>query len=299
MTPGAPVTEVRACSSGTSSGAARCGSTTTCHGGCLANTCSGPWANCFAGCRRGSPSGSCRSRRSTCGRTCGAVVTLADGTRHEVDLAIVTTGHGITGQARGTLDDGLITAPYPLPEQVDQIPPGSTVALLGTGLTAMDVIAALTLGRGGEFTEGTYRPSGARAAHHPGESRRLAPVCEAGNHADTAGRTGPVLHASGLVAEGDYDVGSTSGATSSPDPPRGALATRQRHGRGLLPSSASCIRCRSICPATSTTRSGWWNWPRRTFARRRSASASAPSRKALRSFATTARASALRSTRRD
>jgi hypothetical protein len=90
----------------------------------------------------------------------GAAVTLADGARHEVDLAIVTTGHGISGREGGSVEDGLITAPYPLPERVDQIPPGSNVALLGAGLTAMDVIAALTLGRGGEFNGGTYRPSG-------------------------------------------------------------------------------------------------------------------------------------------
>jgi len=90
----------------------------------------------------------------------GAAVTLADGTRDDVDLAILTTGHGIASQERGHVDDRLITTPYPLPERVDGIPPGSTVALLGTGLTAMDVIAALTLGRGGEFTAGAYRPSG-------------------------------------------------------------------------------------------------------------------------------------------
>jgi hypothetical protein len=91
----------------------------------------------------------------------GAAVTLADGARHVVDLAIVTTGHGLAGHERRNVDDGLISAPYPLPEQVDRIAPGSTVALLGTGLTAMDVVAAVTVGRGGEYTTaGTYRPSG-------------------------------------------------------------------------------------------------------------------------------------------
>lgn len=91
----------------------------------------------------------------------GAAITLADGAQHQVDLAIVTTGHGLADHERAVqAEDGLITAPYPLPEQVDGIPPGATVALLGTGLTAMDVIAALTVGRGGEFTGRTYRPSG-------------------------------------------------------------------------------------------------------------------------------------------
>ncbi len=54
----------------------------------------------------------------------------------------------------------MISTPYPLPDQVDAIPGGVTVALLGTGLTAMDVIASLTVGRGGEFGPDGYRPSG-------------------------------------------------------------------------------------------------------------------------------------------
>ena len=89
----------------------------------------------------------------------GAVVTLADGERHRVDLAIVTTGHGLPQPSRAA-EDGVIDLPYPLPEQVDAIPGGATVALLGTGLTAMDVIASLTVGRGGEFGPDGYRPSG-------------------------------------------------------------------------------------------------------------------------------------------
>lgn len=102
----------------------------------------------------------------------GAAVTLADGTSHEVDLAIVTTGHGIAGIERGGANDGLITAPYPLPERVDSIHPGSTVALVGTGLTAMDVIAALTVGRGGVHTADAY--------HHSGREPRIILVNRTG-----------------------------------------------------------------------------------------------------------------------
>ncbi|MFE9477130.1 FAD/NAD(P)-binding protein [Streptomyces spororaveus] len=89
----------------------------------------------------------------------GATVTLADGAEHRVDLAVVTTGHGIAAGPPVTAD-GFIAMPYPLPDQVDAIADDATVALLGTGLTAMDVIAALTVGRGGEFTEDGYQPSG-------------------------------------------------------------------------------------------------------------------------------------------
>jgi FAD-NAD(P)-binding len=80
----------------------------------------------------------------------GAAVTLSDGIRIEVDLAIVTTGHGLPAPA-AAIDDAHVTSPYPLPERVAGISPGATVALLGTGLTAMDAVAALTVGRGGAF----------------------------------------------------------------------------------------------------------------------------------------------------
>ncbi|PSL51959.1 FAD-NAD(P)-binding protein [Saccharothrix carnea] len=89
----------------------------------------------------------------------GAVVTLADGSRHQVDVAVVTTGHGLADPAPLTGGD-LVETPYPLPVRTDAVAEGSTVALLGTGLTAMDVIAALTVGRGGAFDGDGYRPSG-------------------------------------------------------------------------------------------------------------------------------------------
>jgi hypothetical protein len=88
----------------------------------------------------------------------GASVTLVDGTELHVDLAVVTTGHGLTTPAAA---DTVIGTPYPLPDRVAAIPAGATVALRGTGLTSMDVIAALTVGRGGSFTDGRYLPSGA------------------------------------------------------------------------------------------------------------------------------------------
>jgi FAD-NAD(P)-binding len=95
----------------------------------------------------------------------GAVVTLDDGTEHRVDLAFITTGHGIRSDRPVIAedDDGLDC--YPLPTTLDSIAPGQTVAITGMGLTAFDVMAALTVGRGGQFArEGDrlrYRASGA------------------------------------------------------------------------------------------------------------------------------------------
>jgi len=89
----------------------------------------------------------------------GAVVTTADGERHVVDLAVVTVGHGLPA-ATPVPSDGVVDAPYPLPGAVEAVPDGATVAVLGSGLAGMDVVAALTVGRGGRFTAGGYRPSG-------------------------------------------------------------------------------------------------------------------------------------------
>ncbi|WP_418153349.1 FAD/NAD(P)-binding protein [Actinoalloteichus caeruleus] len=91
--------------------------------------------------------------------TTGAVVTLADGTAHAVDLAVVTTGHGLADTEPPPLG-AFVETPYPLPARTDGIVEGTTVALLGSGLTAMDVIAALTVGRGGAFDDHGYIPSG-------------------------------------------------------------------------------------------------------------------------------------------
>jgi len=94
----------------------------------------------------------------------GATVTFgANAPGLTVDLAIVTTGHGLPGAAEAG-DGTRIASPYPLPERVAGLAPGTTVALLGTGLTAMDVIASLTVGRDGTFAPDRrglrYLPSG-------------------------------------------------------------------------------------------------------------------------------------------
>lgn len=88
----------------------------------------------------------------------GATVTLADGNARDVDVAFVTTGHGVR-RAAPVRAPRLITDPFPLPDTVAAVNAGETVAIAGMGLTAIDVVAALTVGRAGRFTvgEGTVR----------------------------------------------------------------------------------------------------------------------------------------------
>jgi uncharacterized NAD(P)/FAD-binding protein YdhS len=91
----------------------------------------------------------------------GLVITLADGTAVAADSAFLTTGYTPNASTTGP---HLITEPYPLPERLAVIAPGQTVAVGGFGLSAMDVLSGLTVGRGGRFRRDQgdigYEPSG-------------------------------------------------------------------------------------------------------------------------------------------
>jgi uncharacterized NAD(P)/FAD-binding protein YdhS len=88
-------------------------------------------------------------------------VALSDGTRLRVGYAFMTTGY--TPNDR-TVPARLVAEPYPLPDRVADIGPAESVAIGGFGLSAMDVISCLTVGRGGRFVADQgglrYLPSG-------------------------------------------------------------------------------------------------------------------------------------------
>ncbi len=89
-------------------------------------------------------------------------VRLANGGTVVVDHVVVTSGH-TANQHRD--DAGRVLNPYPVGSYVDSIPTHSTVAVAGMGLVAVDVVTALTVGRGGQFVESgdgslRYRASG-------------------------------------------------------------------------------------------------------------------------------------------
>ena len=88
----------------------------------------------------------------------GFTVDLADGSAVRTGFAFLTTGYTANEAAPG--HPRLITEAWRVPTELDRIAPGQTVALGGFGLSAMDVMAALTVGRGGRFTAGGYEHSG-------------------------------------------------------------------------------------------------------------------------------------------
>jgi biotin carboxylase len=84
------------------------------------------------------------------------VITLSSNEIVRVRHAFLTTGY--TPNTNGA-------QPYPMPDTLNGICSGETVAVAGFGLSAMDLISALTVGRGGRFAgpagEPRYLASGA------------------------------------------------------------------------------------------------------------------------------------------
>lgn len=102
-------------------------------------------------------------------------VRLADGTVVDADHVVITTGHTPNNGARpGAL------SPYPVTDLGRTVPAGASVGLQGMGLAALDVVIALTVGRGGSFVRRDgllrYRPSG-REPHLALFSRSGVPYC--------------------------------------------------------------------------------------------------------------------------
>ncbi|MGW9244989.1 FAD/NAD(P)-binding protein [Streptomyces badius] len=95
----------------------------------------------------------------------GERIALADGTSFTTDAVFVTIGHHtLYLPPEETPDAPYIRRPYPLPAAVDPVRAGERVVLLGMSLTAMDIVASLTLGRGGRHViddgRSRYEPSG-------------------------------------------------------------------------------------------------------------------------------------------
>jgi hypothetical protein len=104
---------------------------------------------------------------------------LANGRTLKVDHVIMTLGH-TRNESRVDIGGSAVMEPYPIQRYVETLPAAATVGVAGMGLVAIDVVIALTLGRGGSFVPSgdrlTYVPSG----HEPSLrmfSRSGLPYC--------------------------------------------------------------------------------------------------------------------------
>jgi len=78
-------------------------------------------------------------------------VVCADGTTVLARQVFLTTGY--TPNLRPAAGPGRrVDEPYPMPGRLSAVAAGEVVAVTGFGLSAMDVVACLTVGRGGRFT---------------------------------------------------------------------------------------------------------------------------------------------------
>ncbi|MGK8502324.1 FAD/NAD(P)-binding protein [Nocardia asiatica] len=78
-------------------------------------------------------------------RAGSAVLRTDDGGRHPVDRAVLCVGSGRPRDHYGLAGaPGYVNEPYPLATTSTEIAPGAHVAVIGSGLTAVDIAAALT-----------------------------------------------------------------------------------------------------------------------------------------------------------
>jgi hypothetical protein len=97
-------------------------------------------------------------------------VYLADGDTVIADHVIVTSGHTANQNAGKGGSHPPQLSPYPVTPYVEGLPEDAAVAVAGIGLVAIDVVTALTVGRGGRFVENGhglfYRRSGREPVIH-------------------------------------------------------------------------------------------------------------------------------------
>jgi uncharacterized NAD(P)/FAD-binding protein YdhS len=90
-------------------------------------------------------------------------IELASGDWVSAGAVFLTTGY-TDNLATTRPSPRLIERPYPMPDRFSQVLPGQTVAISGFGLSAMDAMSCLTVGRGGRFERRNggvrYLPSG-------------------------------------------------------------------------------------------------------------------------------------------
>jgi FAD-NAD(P)-binding len=92
------------------------------------------------------------------------LVCLDNGEWLLVEHVIVTSGHTANEDHAEVVPLQRQLSPYPVTRYADKLPDGLTVGVSGMGLVAVDVVTALTVGRGGQYADDgnrlRYQPSG-------------------------------------------------------------------------------------------------------------------------------------------
>jgi hypothetical protein len=127
----------------------------------------------------------------------GEEVHLADGRVLPVDHVIVTSGHTANEDAGGGGSHPHEVSPYPVTAYVTRLPDTASVAVAGMGLVALDVVIALTVGRGGRFVQAgeglRYRRSGREPMIHMFSRSGLPFTAKSVTGSDRAGVYEPII----------------------------------------------------------------------------------------------------------
>lgn len=94
-------------------------------------------------------------------------VCLANGGTVAADHVIVTSGHTANATPHAAGSQPMRLNPYPVTPYVEGLADGATVAVAGIGLVAIDVVTALTVGRGGTFLQDGDGLAYRRSGHEP------------------------------------------------------------------------------------------------------------------------------------
>ena len=146
-------------------------------------------------------------------RSGGEELVLDDGDTVRADVVILCTGHGVDAVRGGSSFDtmGGRLAPYPVDALADDIAPRAVVGLEGLGLVAVDVVAALTEGRGGRYAPTrrgglAYMPSGREPTIHLFSRGGLPFCCRPASSLERPGGYQPVVCTSRRIAKRRADT---------------------------------------------------------------------------------------------
>lgn len=124
-------------------------------------------------------------------------VRLDNGETLLVQHVVVTSGHTWNDEPVDDLGAVRYLRPYPVEYFDEAFPPGTPIAVAGMGLVAFDLMAALTVGRGGEFEDAGNRKRYVRSGREPTiyiYSRSGVPYCAKSAHGvDPYGDYQPVV----------------------------------------------------------------------------------------------------------
>ncbi|MGW0246352.1 FAD/NAD(P)-binding protein [Nocardia goodfellowii] len=173
----------------------------------------------------------------------GAVLYTEDGGQVPVDRAVLSVGNGRPLDHYGlTGAPGYVDEPYPLARSVTEIPAAAHVAVIGSGLTAVDIAAALTanghtgpisfVSRSGTLPFGQKRPVRLELRHLTPETIRAA----AGDGGLTFAHLVALMRAELADLGEDFDAFAAEILAAESEPPvdrlRRQLAEVDSPGRG-------------------------------------------------------------------